>query len=372
MTKAKALSPSQSSSDLSAYVSTCVKHVADTCYQMLADVNPGLLTDEVYDQVVAMAEALMAGLDGQILDAESMVHIGEEMDRLDGLEPPDVQRMQVCIFQAFSETLPEDIWMAQQSDLAALLFGLAAGLYTGKSRRVARFNLTVTSQMGHDLKTPINTITGFSRIILKGIDGPVTDFQREDLVSIYEAGQRLLTMINDLYAVKKQDAERSPVYDRPFRVSELVGDILRTVQPLAAQRDHVFAVRTSGELGTLDLDVSHVRWILLCLLTHFVRATSNGVIELLVARDYTDGASVDFTLAVQMGGARPSAVGVADNSDGTTDRGSQPVVGGDGQVVFPTCQSACEALGGTMTWTDPAAGARSVTLRFPSEGRGVG
>lgn len=370
MTKTQALSYFQSSSDLSAYLSTCVKHVADTCYQMLSDVNPGLLTDEVYDQIIAMAEALMAGLDGQILDAESMVHIGAEMDALDGLDPSDVQRMQAAVFQAFSEVLPEDIWLAQQSHLAALLFGLAAGLYTGKSRRVARFNLTVTSQMGHDLKTPINAITGFSRVILKGIDGPVTDFQREDLVSIYEAGQRLLTMINDLYAVKKQDAARSPVYDRPFRVSELVGDILRTVQPLAARRDHVFSVHTSGELGTLDLDLSRVRWILLCLLTHFVRATSNGEIKLLVARDYTDGASAVFTLAVQMGRTRPSAVGAADNLDGIPERGATAAVGGDDQVVFPTCQSACEALGGTMTWTYPVAGTRSVIVRFPSAGGG--
>lgn len=46
--------------------------------------------------------------------------------------------------------------------------------------------------MSHELRTPLNSIIGFSRVILKGIDGPVTDLMQQDLTAIYNSGQHLL------------------------------------------------------------------------------------------------------------------------------------------------------------------------------------
>jgi signal transduction histidine kinase len=47
------------------------------------------------------------------------------------------------------------------------------------------------ANMSHELRTPLNAIIGFSRIILQGIDGPITDIQREDLSAIHASGQNL-------------------------------------------------------------------------------------------------------------------------------------------------------------------------------------
>ncbi|MGF2076169.1 sensor histidine kinase, partial [Enterococcus casseliflavus] len=54
------------------------------------------------------------------------------------------------------------------------------------------------ANMSHELRTPLNSIIGFSRVILKGIDGPVTDMQHQDLTAIYNSGQHLLGLINDI------------------------------------------------------------------------------------------------------------------------------------------------------------------------------
>ncbi|MFN2200943.1 MAG: GAF domain-containing protein, partial [Caldilineaceae bacterium] len=43
------------------------------------------------------------------------------------------------------------------------------------------------ANMSHELRTPLNSIIGFSRVILKGIDGPLTDMQKTDLTAIYDS-----------------------------------------------------------------------------------------------------------------------------------------------------------------------------------------
>jgi signal transduction histidine kinase len=54
------------------------------------------------------------------------------------------------------------------------------------------------SWAAHDLKSPLNAMIGFTKVILKGIDGPVTDLQITDLTSAHLSSQRMLTLTNNL------------------------------------------------------------------------------------------------------------------------------------------------------------------------------
>ena len=59
-------------------------------------------------------------------------------------------------------------------------------------REVDRMKSMFLANMSHELRTPLNSIIGFSRVILKGIDGPTSDLQQQDLTAIYNSGQHLL------------------------------------------------------------------------------------------------------------------------------------------------------------------------------------
>ncbi len=62
------------------------------------------------------------------------------------------------------------------------------------------------SSSSHDLRSPLNPILGFSKVMLKGMDGPLTELQRGDLEIIYDAGNKLHQMLLNVIYISKLEA----------------------------------------------------------------------------------------------------------------------------------------------------------------------
>src|SRR3972149_5283068 len=73
-------------------------------------------------------------------------------------------------------------------------------------READRLKTQFLANMSHELRTPLNSIIGFSRGILKGIDGPINETQAQDLTAIYNSGQHLLGLINDILDLSRIEA----------------------------------------------------------------------------------------------------------------------------------------------------------------------
>ena len=74
------------------------------------------------------------------------------------------------------------------------------------------------ANMSHELRTPLNSIIGFSRVMLKGIDGPLTELQETDLTSIYNNGQNLLGLINDILDMSRIEAGKMQIGETGKRI----------------------------------------------------------------------------------------------------------------------------------------------------------
>ncbi|MCB0028025.1 MAG: sensor histidine kinase, partial [Anaerolineales bacterium] len=77
------------------------------------------------------------------------------------------------------------------------------------------------ANMSHELRTPLNSIIGFSRVILKGIVGPVTPEQEHDLTAIYNSGRHLLTLINDILDIARIEAGKMALILEEVDVKEV-------------------------------------------------------------------------------------------------------------------------------------------------------
>ena len=81
-----------------------------------------------------------------------------------------------------------------------------------------------------ELATELNTIIGFSRLMLKGVDGPLTDVQRGDLVVIYKSGYRLLGLIDNVITLAELESGTVSLDLQPVDLGALVDEVLATIR----------------------------------------------------------------------------------------------------------------------------------------------
>ena len=93
---------------------------------------------------------------------------------------------------------------------------------------VDRLKSQFLANMSHELRTPLNSIIGFSRVILKGIDGPVNDVQTQDLLAIYNSGQHLLSLINDILDLSKIEAGKMELSLSEVNIPDLINSVMTT------------------------------------------------------------------------------------------------------------------------------------------------
>ncbi len=60
--------------------------------------------------------------------------------------------------------------------------------------------------LSHDLRGPLNSMLGFTELLLEEIEGPLTNIQKEDISAINQSAQNLLRLINNMVDVSKLDA----------------------------------------------------------------------------------------------------------------------------------------------------------------------
>ena len=55
----------------------------------------------------------------------------------------------------------------------------------------------------HDLKTPLNAVIGFTKVVIRGYDGPVNETQVTDLTTAFNSGQRMLALLSNLVDIAR-------------------------------------------------------------------------------------------------------------------------------------------------------------------------
>jgi len=143
-------------------------------------------------------------------------------------------------------------------------------------READRLKSQFLANMSHELRTPLNSIIGFSRVILKGIDGPITENQEQDLNAIYNAGQHLLGLINNILDLSKIEAGKMELAFTEVDLAEIIRVVMATAVGLVKDKPIELIVDVPDDLPTVQADSIRIRQVLLNLVSNAAKYTEEG------------------------------------------------------------------------------------------------
>ena len=149
-------------------------------------------------------------------------------------------------------------------------------------RELDKLKTQFLANMSHELRTPLNSIIGFSRIILKGIDGPTTPAQEEDLQSIHTNGQHLLMLINEILDMAKIEAGKMTLIFEPIDLAAAIASARDTTRGLIGSKQIELIWDVPDNLPQIEADPIRLRQILLNLLSNAAKFTEKGEVRLQV------------------------------------------------------------------------------------------
>jgi len=138
--------------------------------------------------------------------------------------------------------------------------------------------------MSHELRTPLTAILGYSELLqFQAEQRSLPEFSA-DLREIENAGQQLLSMVNDVLDLARVEAGTLAVSPQRFDLPAFVADIGATAGAIAAARGNQLQIACPPDLGEVALDPLRLRQVIVHLLRNAGKFTENGTIELRVAR----------------------------------------------------------------------------------------
>ncbi len=148
-----------------------------------------------------------------------------------------------------------------------------------KLREVDKLKSQFLANMSHELRTPLNSIIGFSRVILKGIDGPITDLQQQDLTAINSSGQHLLNLINDVLDISKIEAGKMELaFEDNVSLGDLINSAMSTAVGLTKDKPIKLERIVPADLPTVRADPTRIRQVIINFLSNAAKFTEEGTI----------------------------------------------------------------------------------------------
>ncbi len=139
------------------------------------------------------------------------------------------------------------------------------------------------ANMSHELRTPLNGILGYAQILQRSPSLSPED--RQGVSVIYQCGQHLLMLINDILDLAKIEARRMELHPEDFHLRSFLSSTASMIAVKAEQKGLQFQMELAPDLPVgIRADVKRLRQVLVNLLGNAVKFTDQGHVTFRVRR----------------------------------------------------------------------------------------
>jgi signal transduction histidine kinase len=211
-------------------------------------------------------------------------------------------------------------------------------------RNAVELRTRIVSEMGHELRTPLHSLSTISQFLLDRMDGELTPEQDKQVRIIHQVAESLTVYVNDLLDLARTDAGKMAVRAAPVSVDGLLKTLRRIMRPLAP-RGVALRFVVAPDLPTLLTDENKVSQVLRNLVGNALKFTERGHVEVRARR----GAAgrVIFEVEDTGVGIAPEHRELVFHEFAQVDGHVQPRTRGSG-LGLPLSRRLAELLGGTL------------------------
>lgn len=162
------------------------------------------------------------------------------------------------------------------------------------------------ANMSHEIRTPINAILGMNEMILREEKDPAI---RGYAGNIQASGNSLLSIVSDVLDISKIESGKLEIIPVDYEVNSLISDCCNMAAGRAKAKELELLVECADNVPMkLRGDETHIRQIIMNLLTNAVKYTENGTVKLIVSGSFNDGG---FVLKVDVS---DTGIGIAEEN----------------------------------------------------------
>lgn len=162
------------------------------------------------------------------------------------------------------------------------------------------------ANMSHEIRTPINAILGMNEMILREEKDPAI---RGYAGNIQASGNSLLSIVSDVLDISKIESGKLEIIPVDYEVNSLISDCCNMASGRAKAKELELLVECADNVPMkLCGDETHIRQIIMNLLTNAVKYTEKGTVKLIVSGRFTDGG---FVLKVDVS---DTGIGIAEEN----------------------------------------------------------
>jgi signal transduction histidine kinase len=137
------------------------------------------------------------------------------------------------------------------------------------------------ANISHDLRTPLNGILGFSKLIEEASPEDRQELFDKYVVYIEKSGKYLLNMINDILDLSKMQAGKSEPEKTIFNLNELLSDVIQSLSFFALEKDIELSMNVPEDSSSSDplfieADKTMMNKVFYNLLSNAIKFTPEG------------------------------------------------------------------------------------------------
>ena len=294
------------------------------------------------------AETMQVMIDqGQPIDREQ--YMGES-------EPPESLALQMApfaqglLYVGSAEPLPpEDVDLVRE---LAAAFSVAYARFLDfqqleeqnvQIQEANRLKSDFLARMSHDLRTPMNAIIGYTRILLRQAKEILSERQYRNLDNIQISANNLLSLINDILDLSKIEAGRIDIKPETVDLKQLATECIASVESLV--QSGVQLEQQLEDVHLVHTDADRIRRVVMNLLSNALKFTAQGNITVVLKS--VDG-WIELSVADTGLGIPPEDLPhIFDEFRQVNDKGGKTQEGSG--LGLAIAKKSVELLGGTIT-----------------------